>query len=172
MRTVPTKPEGVYQDSRGGWYFKVSLGTDPLTGRREQITRRGFASASAAGRARREVLGRKDSGLVRPAPKLLTVNELLDLYLDGLDADGSLGAKTRFDYRSHADAYVRPWLGARRVRDVSPDGDPDLATKADRPAAAPRAESRCRRTRSDWPGRLWPARSSWLRPAASWRCRR
>jgi hypothetical protein len=85
--SVPTKPEGVYQDSRGGWYFKVSLGTDPLTGRREQITRRGFATASAAGRARREVLGRK----------------------------------TRFDYRSHADTYVRPWLGTRRVRDVTPE---------------------------------------------------
>jgi hypothetical protein len=117
---VPTKPEGVYQD-RGGWYFKVSLGADPLTGRREQITRRGFATASAAGRARREVLGRKDSGLVRPSPKLFTVDELLDLYLDGLDADGSLGANTRFDYRSHADAYVRPWLGARRVRDITPE---------------------------------------------------
>jgi hypothetical protein len=30
--SVPTKPEGVYQDSRGGWYFKVSLGTDPAYG--------------------------------------------------------------------------------------------------------------------------------------------
>jgi integrase len=116
---MPTRPEGVYQDSHGGWYFKVSVGRDPLTGRREQITRRGFRTASEAGRARRDVLGRKDSGLVRPAPKLLTVNELLDLYLDGLDADRSLGAKTRFDYRVNADAYVRPWLGTRRVRDVT-----------------------------------------------------
>jgi hypothetical protein len=94
---MPTRPEGVYQDSHGGWYFKVTVGRDPLTGRREQITRRGFRTASEAGRARRDVLGRKDTGLVRPAPKLLTVNELLDLYLDGLDADGTLGAKTRFD---------------------------------------------------------------------------
>jgi len=117
---MPTRPEGVYQDS-SGWYFKVTVGRDALTGRREQITRRGFRTASEAGRARREVLGRKDSGLVRPAPKLLTVNELLDLYLDGLDADDSLGAKTRYDYRRNADAYVRPWLGARRVRDVTPE---------------------------------------------------
>jgi len=117
---MPTRPEGVYQDS-SGWYFKVTVGRDALTGRREQITRRGFRTASEAGRARREVLGRKDSGLVRPALKLLTVNELLDLYLDGLDADDSLGAKTRYDYRRNADAYVRPWLGARRVRDVTPE---------------------------------------------------
>ena len=117
---MPTRPEGVYQDS-SGWYFKVTVGRDALTGRREQITRRGFRTVSEAGRARREVLGRKDSGLVRPALKLLTVNELLDLYLDGLDADDSLGAKTRYDYRRNADAYVRPWLGARRVRDVTPE---------------------------------------------------
>jgi len=44
----------------------------------------------------------------------------LDLYLDGLDADDSLGAETRYDYRRNADAYVRPWLGARGVRDVTP----------------------------------------------------
>jgi integrase len=118
---VPTRPAGVYQDSGGGWYFKVTVGRDSLTGRREQITRRGFRTASEAARARREVLGRKDSGLVRPSPKLLTVNQLLDLYLDGLDADCSLGAKTRFDYRINANAYVRPWLGARRVRDVTPE---------------------------------------------------
>jgi integrase len=118
---VPSRPEGVYQDSRGGWYFKVTVGRDPLTGRREQVTRRGFATATAAGRARRDVLAKCDSGQLRPAPKLLTVDELLDLYLDGLDADGSLGAKTRFDYRHYAAKYVRPWLGARKVRDVTPE---------------------------------------------------
>ncbi len=37
---MPARPEGVYADSRGQWYFKVSLGKDGLTGRREQITRR------------------------------------------------------------------------------------------------------------------------------------
>ena len=118
---MPARPEGVYQDSGGAWYFKVTVGRDPLTGRREQITRRGFRTATEAGRARREVLEKKDSGRIRPAPKLLTVDELLDLYLDGLDADGALGAKTRFDYRNHVDAYVRPWLGKRKVRDITPE---------------------------------------------------
>ncbi len=118
---MPTRPEGVYQDSVG-WYFKVSLGRDPLTGRREQITRRGFRTASEAGRARRDVLAQRDSGRLRAAPKSLSVNELLDLYLDGLDADGTLGPKTRFDYREYAASYVRPWLGERKVRDVTPEG--------------------------------------------------
>jgi hypothetical protein len=49
----------------------------------------------------------------------LTLDELLDVYLDGLDADGRLSAKTRFDYRVNADAYVRPWLGDKKVSDVT-----------------------------------------------------
>lgn len=118
---MPARPEGVYQDARGGWYFKVSLGRDPLTGRRSQVTRRGFRTAAEAGRARREVVGRVDSGLVRPSSSVLTVNELLDLYLDGLDADERLSAKTRFDYRHYSDDYVRPLLGQKKVRDLTPE---------------------------------------------------
>ncbi|MGO9963000.1 MAG: transposase [Acidimicrobiales bacterium] len=41
---MPARPEGVYADSRGQWYFKVSFGKDALSGRREQITRRGYAT--------------------------------------------------------------------------------------------------------------------------------
>jgi integrase len=49
------------------------------------------------------------------------VDELLDLYLDDLDGQDRLSSKTRYDYRRSADAYVRPWLGRIRVRDVSPE---------------------------------------------------
>jgi hypothetical protein len=59
---VPTKPEGVYQDGRGGWYVKASLGRDPLTGRREHLTRRGFRTATEAGRARRNLQALVDRG--------------------------------------------------------------------------------------------------------------
>lgn len=111
----------VYRDGRGGWYLKVTLGSDPLTGKRVQITKRGYRTAAEAGRDRREFLGKVDAGLVRPNSKLLTVNEMLDLYLDGIDADGRLAAKTRFDYRHDADDYVRPLLGARKVRDLTPE---------------------------------------------------
>ena len=118
---MPARPEGVYQDARGGWYFKVTLGRNPLTGRRAQVTRRGFRTATEAGRARREVVGRVDAGLVRPSSTVITVNELLDLYLDGLDADERLSAKTRFDYRHYAQDYVRPLLGGKKVRDLTPE---------------------------------------------------
>ena len=99
---------------RGQWYFKVSLGKDALTGRREQITRRGYATASEAAKARRELIGKLDAGLVKPSAVALTVNELLDLYLDGLDADQRLSPKTRHDYRVYAQTYVRKPLGNAR----------------------------------------------------------
>lgn len=118
---MPSRFEGVYKDGKGGWYVKVTVGRDPLTGRRTQITRRGFATAAEAAKARRDLLAMADRGQLRPAPSGLTLDELLDLYLDGLDADGRLSAKTRFDYRHYADDYVRPHLGAKRVRDVTPE---------------------------------------------------
>jgi hypothetical protein len=105
----------------GSWYFKASLGRDPRTGKRLQLTKRGFATASDAARARREALEAAHDGSVRSIGCGLTVDELLDLYLEGIDAGGRLSAKTRFDYRRNADAYVRPWLGKPRVRELTPD---------------------------------------------------
>lgn len=117
---MPVKPEGVYPDGNGRWYFKATLGRDPLTGTRRQITRRGFRTAADAGRERREALSKIDGGQLQAGKGNITVSELLDEFLDGIDADGHLSSKTRFGYRQSADHYVRPHLGARRVRDVTP----------------------------------------------------
>jgi integrase len=118
---VPTRPTGVYPDSSGGWYYKARLPKDPITGRHEQITRRGFRTAVEAGKARRELIGKVDKGELRSAPTGITVSDLLDLYLDGLDADQRLSEKTRYDYRHSTEDYVRPHLGNLRLRDVTPD---------------------------------------------------
>lgn len=118
---MPARPPGVYQDSRGNWYFKVTVGQDPLTGKRDQVTRRGFATMAEASKERREVLNQIDRGQLSPSSAGLKVNELLDLYLDGIDADKNLALKTRFDYRQYADDYIRPYIGDRRVRDITPE---------------------------------------------------
>ena len=118
---MPARPTGVYQDGRGKWYFKVTVGRDPLTGKRDQVTRRGFATMAEAARERREVLAKIDHRQLAPSSAGLKVSELLDLYLDGIDADQNLALKTRFDYRQYAEDYIRPYIGDRRVRDVTPD---------------------------------------------------
>ncbi len=38
-----------------------------------------------------------------------------------MDADQNLALKTRFDYRQYADDYIRPYIGDRRVRDITPE---------------------------------------------------
>ena len=56
-----------------------------------------------AARERREVLAKVDRGQFVPSSAGFKVDELLDLYLDGIDADKNLALKTRFDYRQYAD---------------------------------------------------------------------
>jgi hypothetical protein len=85
----------------------VNLGRDPLTGRREQVTRRGLRTASEAGKARREQSAKVDRGQLRPSSAAITIDGILDLYLDGIDADERLSAMTRIDYRRNPDDYVR-----------------------------------------------------------------
>ncbi len=66
-------------------------------------------------------MGQVDRGQLRVTPGATTVSQLMDLYLDGLDADQRLSPKTRFDYRHSTNDYIRPHLGAMRVRDVTPE---------------------------------------------------
>lgn len=155
---MPTKAPGVYADGRGGWYIKVRTGRDPITGQWQQLTRRGFRTAAEAGRARRELLEKVESGAVRAIPPTTTLNDLLDLYLDGLDADGRLSAKTRFDYRHYTDHYVRPLLGAKKLRDVTSDAilawQRQLAKDGGRKTGKPLAANTIRLARAPLSGAL------------------
>jgi hypothetical protein len=78
---MPARPQGVYQDKRGNWYFEATIGSDPLTGKRDQITKRGYCTMAEAARERREVLAKIDRGQLAHSPAGLKLNELLDLYL-------------------------------------------------------------------------------------------
>jgi integrase len=50
----------------------------------------------------------------------MTLDELLDVYLSGLDADGHLAPKTRFDAADRAKHYIRPVIGHLKLTDVTP----------------------------------------------------
>lgn len=115
------RPLGVYRDRSGEWYFKVSLGRDSITGKHRQITRRGFPTAADAARARREYDDKsRDEVAAVVESQVLTLNELLDIYLAGTEADGQLAPKTRFDAADRAKHYIRPVIGHLRVIDVTP----------------------------------------------------
>ncbi len=115
------KAAGVYKAKNGTWYFKVSAGLDPVTGKYRQITRRGFRSAGDARRAREQLLTELRDPLAPAPPTELTVAELIDEYLDEAQALGRLAAKTLYDYRSYTDSYVAPHLGEVKVVDLTPE---------------------------------------------------
>ena len=54
--------KGVYRDANG-WYFKARTFKDPLTGKWTQVTRRGFATATEAAKARQRMLDQASTGL-------------------------------------------------------------------------------------------------------------
>jgi hypothetical protein len=165
---MPACRRGVYADGKGGWYLKATLGRDPLTGKRSQVTRRGFRTAAEAGRARQELLS-GDRRTPRPSAVGMTLDELFDLYLDGLDADERLSVKTRFDYRKNAEAYVRPLLGDRRVRDITPETRARSAFGAGVLCAPePAVGDSCRQ--AEWSAKPWARLATefgWPRPRVS-----
>lgn len=112
------KVRGVYQDAKGSWYFKVRTSKDPLTGKWQQVTRRGFPSAAAAGRARESLVIETAEQDTRGTASGLTVAELVEQYLDDADAADRLSPKTLFDYRHYLEDYIRPWIGERLVREL------------------------------------------------------
>lgn len=115
------KVQGVYQDAKGSWYFKVRTHKDPLTGRWVQVTRRGFRTAAEAVQARRALL-EEEPKVRRPAGgSPLTISELVELYLADADINKRLAPKTLFDYRHNCDHYIRPWIGDRSVDEVTPE---------------------------------------------------
>ena len=150
------KYEGVYRAATGSWYFKVTLGRDPVTGKRRQLTKRGFRSAADAARARRDALDAIEEPTA--AVEEMTVDELLDRYLDGIDIDGRLATKTRFDYRRNADAYVRPWLGNRLVHELDAEvlraWQRDLSGRGGTKNGKPLAPNTVRLARASFAGAL------------------
>lgn len=113
------KVQGVYQDGKGAWYFKVRTHKDPLTGRWVQVTRRGFRTAAEAAQARRALLEGEPKVRRQAGDAPLSVSQLLDLYLADAAVNTRLAPKTLFDYRHNCDHYIRPWIGDRNVGEVT-----------------------------------------------------
>lgn len=134
------KFRGVYQDSKGAWYFKVRTHKDPETGKWVQVTRRGFTSATDASLARERLVVETADAQSSRAPAVpqaardatappaaasavpssaMTVNELIAKYLENANAMNSISSKTAFDYELYADRYVAPWIGDTPIDQVT-----------------------------------------------------
>jgi len=117
---MPARPEGVYADRRGQWYFKVSLGKDGLTGRRSRSrvadTRRRVRLPRLDGAHRQARRGTCEAGRGRAHRE-----RVLDLYLDGWMPTSACRRRPDTTTGVYAQTYVRKPLGNRSVRDVTPE---------------------------------------------------
>ncbi|MEM9890470.1 MAG: site-specific integrase [Actinomycetota bacterium] len=116
------RPQGVYKDKNGSWYFKVRTHQD-ADGKWKQVTRRGFATATDAKLARQKVLDETEplrDGSVRGLDTSTTVGRLVDRYLEVAEAMEQLGPKTVFDYRNYNESYIKPHLGHVLAHELQP----------------------------------------------------
>lgn len=96
----------------GAYRVRVYAGTDPVTGKRHDLTEfvpAGPKAASEAEKVRTRLLSQLDE---RRNPRTrATLNQLLDRYVEVLDVDES----TRKTYPGYIDNRIRPALGELQV---------------------------------------------------------
>lgn len=100
------------------WLFKVDVGTDPITGKRRQITRRGFATKKAAQAACAEVVNEHEKGTFVNATKDKVKEFILD-YLDNTYRH-QVSLRTYECKMSLATKHIIPRLGHLPLAKVTP----------------------------------------------------
>jgi integrase len=99
-----------------GWRYRFDLGPDPLTGKRRQATRAGFATKREAAAAMNEAIQASRHGrFIRRSAQ--TVRDFLAEWL----AAGRLGLKpsTWQSYRDYTKSYVDPIIGDAKLSELN-----------------------------------------------------
>lgn len=104
----------ITERSPGRWEVRVSLGTDPHSGRRRVKTRTVTGTRRQAQAALTALLGEVEAGL--RAGSDATVGVLLDRWMEGAAPDWS--PRTAHNYAGYIARRIRPRWGAVRLRDV------------------------------------------------------
>jgi len=107
----------VKKHGSSSWRYRVDLGPDPLTGKRRQLTKSGFATKREAEAACAEAIeNARRNQLVRATNK--TVGEFLEEWLMSRRLD--LKPSAWQSYRDYLDSYVLPVVGDSRLRELDP----------------------------------------------------
>jgi integrase len=102
--------------SRGVWELRVEAGTDPVTGRRRQVSRIHRGGVGSADTALRDLV--KDVGAGKHAAADATLARLLDDWLAFIDPDRS--PTTMQQYRRIVARTIKPALGGTKLRQLEP----------------------------------------------------
>jgi hypothetical protein len=107
----------------GVWELRVSLGYDPETGKRHQVSKTFHGGARAADAALRELVDRHAPG--RTDGIGVTVAQLLDRWLEECERL-DLSPTTVRNYRSQVNGTIRPRLGKIKLHQLTPKHLDDL----------------------------------------------
>ena len=111
------------QIKSGVWELRVSLGYDPATGKRQQISKTFYGGARAADASLRDLVDRNAPG--RSDGVGVTVNHLLDRWLDECERL-ELSPTTIRTYKAQVERTVRPRLGKLKLHQLTPKHLDDL----------------------------------------------
>ncbi|WP_163550269.1 tyrosine-type recombinase/integrase [Candidatus Frankia nodulisporulans] len=101
----------------GKWAYRFDLGPDPLTGRRRQPSKSGFATKKEADKALRAAIAAAESGR-HVGGSRRTVAEFFDEWCKAMAA--SVRPKTLAKYHLCRDSYIVPVIGETALQDLTP----------------------------------------------------
>lgn len=119
----------------GRWRVYVSAGFDPVSGERLRITRRVQGSRKQAEKVKEQLM--KEAGTFRHGASMSVGDFFEDMYLP--HCDNQLRAVTAHGYRQAFDAYINPWLGQRKLGDLTPYDITRWLEAIEKPGAALKA---------------------------------
>jgi integrase len=100
----------------GSWGYRIDLGEDEV-GKRVQKQVAGFPTKKAAQAALSDALSAFQRGSYI-APSRQTLREFLEVWLEGVRSEVAITAWT--SYRDAVNRYVLPYLGSRRLIEITP----------------------------------------------------
>jgi len=106
----------VNRRKNGDWEYRFDAGQDPLTGRRVRPGRSGFKTKREAEQELRKAIAAHESGRSSRANHQ-TVGAFLTEWHRGVRT--TLRPSTWVNYRNYLDAYVVPYVGDSRLRDLT-----------------------------------------------------
>lgn len=110
--------KGHYRKRGSTWSFAVSLGTDPETGKRRQITRSGFKTKKEAEKACAEMITQYDKGELVIA-KSQTLGNYMEFWLENY-AKSKLRPSTYTNHEVAVRSRIIPALGKMELDKLSP----------------------------------------------------
>ena len=97
------------------WSYKFDGPSDPITGRRRQLSKGGYADENAALRAMVKAHTEVGQG-IHAKPSRLTVSGFLEIWLAGMEE--AVKPTTLRSYQDYIAAYVTPHIGHRKLQDI------------------------------------------------------